>query len=316
MFSADASKESSLLDRSLQPSKPPRPPLSSPKYIVITPVRNEQEHLPKTIASMVAQTVLPTRWIIVDDGSKDETGAIADRAAAQYPWIRVVHRQDRGSRQAGSGVIAAFDDGFKLVPGAEWDAVVKFDGDLSFGPDFFERCLLEFELNPKLGMTGGTCCKEVDGVAVPECTGDPPFHVRGATKIYRRVCYEAIGGLLAAPGWDTVDEIKANMLGWETRTLPVPLIHHRPTGDAYGAWSNWVKNGLANYVIGYHPLFMACKCLRRIFIRPYVTAGVGLMCGFLKGYFKGIPQVDDEPMIRFVRKQQWRALTFRKNLWR
>jgi hypothetical protein len=140
--------------------------------------------------------------------------------------------------------------------------------------------------------------------------------VRGPTKIYRRECFEAIGGLIVAPGWDTVDLIKANMLGWKTCSFPhIRLVHLRPTGNAYGAWKDLVKNGLANYITGYHPLFMAVKCIRRTLRNPRSLSGPALWFGFMKGYIKRIPQVDDREMIRYLRRQQWRALTMRSNLW-
>ena len=289
--------------------------MSHTVYVVITPIRDEEEYLPLTIASMCAQTVKPLKWVLVNDGSRDRTGALIDEAAAKNPWITAVHRTDRGSRQAGSGVIAAFNDGFALIANERWDVVSKFDGDLSFAPDFFERCLQALTDDLKLGIVGGTCCRLENGALMPEFTGEPSFHVRGPTKIYRRTCFEAIGGLIQAPGWDTVDQIKANMLGWRTRTLPdVKLHHHRPTGGAYGAWSTFVKNGLANYITGYDPVFMACKCIKRSLRRPF-HQGFGLWCGFMKGYWKKIPQAGDKAMIRYLRGQQWRALTFRENLW-
>jgi biofilm PGA synthesis N-glycosyltransferase PgaC len=284
-------------------------------YAVITPTRDEEPHLPRAIESMCAQTVPPARWILVNDGSRDRSGAIIDAAAAQHPWITAVHRPDRGYRQAGTGVIAAFYEGFSRIAGEPWDFVAKFDGDLSFPPDYFERCLGEFAADPQLGIAGGTCCKLVNGEVVPEFEGEPAFHVRGPTKIYRRECFEAIGGLIKAPGWDTVDQIKANMLGWKTRTFThIRLIHHRPTGGAYGSWNDWVKNGLANYVTGYDPVFMTCKCLRRALNRPHL-AGVALWIGFVKGYLTRAPRVQDRAMLAYLRRQQWRALTFRSSLW-
>ena len=289
--------------------------MPDPVYIVITPIRNEEEFLPLTLTSMIAQTVRPQQWILVDDGSTDGTGKLIDQAAAAHPWITAVHRADRGSRQAGTGVIAAFYDGYNMIAGQQWDYIVKFDGDLSFDSRYFELCLQEFAADGKLGIGGGTCCKLIQGAKVPEFVGEPPFHVRGPTKIYRRACFEAIGGLIPAPGWDTVDLIKANMLGWNTRTFPhIQLVHHRPTGGAYGSWANYIKNGLANYITGYAPVFMACKCLRRMLRRPNVE-GLGLWCGFMKGYWRRIPRITDAAMIRYLRQQQWRALTFRKNIW-
>lgn len=289
-------------------------------YVVVTPLRNEEAYLPLTIASMCAQTVKPLQWVLVDDGSTDNTAALADEAASLNPWITAVRRRDRGFRQAGGGVIEAFYEGCRHLRDAGWDVIVKLDGDLSFGPDYFERCLMRLQANPRLGIVGGTCCVVREGVLRPEFEREPAFHVRGPTKIYRRACFEAIGGLIRAPGWDTVDQMKANMLGWDTRTFPdIEIVHHRPTGAAYGAWSNWTKNGIANFVTGYDPLFMACKCVRRLLSRP-TRAGLieaaGLACGYLQGYWKPVPRVEDRALIAYVRAQQRRALMLRGSLWR
>ena len=205
----------------------------------------------------------------MDDGSTDETGAVAETAAVKFDWMKVIHRFDRGYRQPGGGVVDAFYDGYNQIGSLDWQFVVKLDGDLSFAPDYFARCLLRFQQDSRLGIGGGTICKEVDGNLLPESTIDPAFHVRGATKIYKRDCWERIGGLISAPGWDTVDEFKANMLGWATYTFPeIQALHHRPAGQAQGNWKNWVKNGRANYVAGYHPLFMLLKCFSRLKANP------------------------------------------------
>jgi poly-beta-1,6-N-acetyl-D-glucosamine synthase len=290
--------------------------MSDIRYVVITPVRDEEEFLPTTIKSMCTQTVLPYRWILVNDGSRDRTANIVEEAAVRNRWILPVHRGDRGSRAAGSGVIEAFYDGYRRVEAEDWDFIAKFDADLSFPPDYFERCIHEFAIDPNLGIAGGTCSKLQNGKLVAEYTNEPKFHVRGPTKIYRRDCFRAIGGLLRAPGWDTVDQLKANMLGWKTRTFPNVRLHHlRPTGGAYGSWNDWVKNGLANYITGYDPLFMACKCIRRTFRKPHANNGAGLWLGFLKGYARRISQVKDPELIAFVRREQRRALFFRPSLW-
>ncbi|MEI8139847.1 MAG: glycosyltransferase family A protein [bacterium] len=286
------------------------------KYVIITAARDEESNIERTIQSVLAQTVQPSEWVIVNDGSRDKTGDIAERYAAQFQWIRALHRIDRGVRKSGGGVIETFTDGFFALTVKDWDFIVKLDGDLSFGPHYFEQCLLEFESDTKLGIGGGTVCLMTNSGEQVESRTDPRFHVRGATKIYRRACYEAIGGLLVATGWDTLDEVKANMLGWRTRTFPGPrLVHHRQTGAADGSWNDSMKNGLANYVTGYHPLFMACKCIRRMLRKPWSPSGIALWLGFMKGYLNHIPQVDDPAMIRYLRNQQWRALTLRPSLW-
>ena len=286
------------------------------RYIVISPVRNEDKFLQLTIDSMAKQTLLPAQWIIVDDGSTDNTAKIAKAAAEKYDWITVVVREDRGFRKPGGGVIEAFYDGFKQIKNPDWQFVVKFDGDLSYGPDYFEQCLHRFEKDKKLGIGGGTICNQRESGLVVEAPGDPKFHVRGASKIYKRECWDAIGGLLQAPGWDTVDEYKANMLGWSTYTFPgLDLCHHRPAGGAQGTWKNWKKNGLANYIAGYHPLFMVVKCASRVFSKPYGVTAAGLWLGFVSGYLNRVPQTGDADVIRYLRGQQLRKLFMRKSLW-
>jgi glycosyltransferase involved in cell wall biosynthesis len=286
------------------------------KYVVVSPVRNEAQHIALTINSMVAQTIRPARWIIVNDGSTDETGRIVQEAARANPWIGVVDRADRGFRKAGGGVIDAFYDGYRTVEHESWDYVVKLDGDLSFEADYFEKCFAHFDRNERLGIAGGTICNVVDSVVEVESRVDPRFHVRGATKIYRRSCWQEIGGLIHAPGWDTLDEVKANMLGWVTATFPdLNVIHHRLAGAAYGTWNDRVKNGLANYVAGYHPLFMFLKCIKRMVEKPYLIGGCGLLFGFAKGYVSRVPQVEDKALIRYFRQQQIKRLMGRKSLW-
>lgn len=285
------------------------------KYIIITPARDEEEFLAKTVAAVANQTILPQQWIIVNDGSRDNTGDIIDQAAATFPWITARHRQDRGFRQAGGGVIATFYDGYEQILSTDWDFIIKLDADLSFSSDYFERCFAEFEKNPRLGIAGGGIYHEDHGELKLE--KDPAFHVRGATKIYRRECWEGIGGLLRAPGWDTLDELKANMLGWKTHTFPeLRLSHHRYTGAADGAWKDSIKNGRANYITGYHPAFMLMKCLRRLTKRPYVVSSVGLFWGFVSGYLRRIPQVQDRPLIRYTRNQQVRRILQMESIWK
>ncbi len=285
------------------------------RYVIITPARNEEANIEETIRSVAAQTVLPLEWIIVDDGSTDKTGEILDRLAMQHPWLRVFHLSDRGYREPGGGVIRAFYQGLNNLKAKDWDFIVKLDGDLNLPPDYFEKCFDEFRKDATLAIGGGTICHLQNGVLRRDI--EPPFHVRGATKIYRRAFWEKSGGLLPAPGWDTLDELKANMLGWTTRSFPnVNVWHQRPTGSADGAWRNWFKNGRANYITGYHPLFMALKCVKRVPQKPYFLAALGLFCGFVSGYIKREPQVADRELIRYVRKQQLGRLFLQDSIWK
>lgn len=284
-------------------------------YVVITPVRDEETYLPRTIESMARQTVLPREWIIVNDGSKDGTAAIIDAAARQYSWIRGVHRMDRGFRKWGGGIIEAFYDGYDALTFKEWEFMSKLDGDLSFEPGYFERMFGKFADDPKLGIGGGVLYHEENGQRVLE--NHPKFHVRGGVKIYRRACWEAIGGLWVGPGSDTVDEVKANMLGWTSRSaFDVHMTHHRFTGASWGRWGGLVKDGKIDYVSGYHPLFLAAKSMVRLFRRPYFLGSFALVCGYLSAYFHRTPRVDDERLIRYLRQQQLARLFGGQTIWK
>lgn len=264
---------------------------------------------------MLAQTILPAEWIIVNDGSIDDTGAIIDSYVRKHSWIKALHRKNRGYRKSGGGVVEAFNDGYRLITTLDWDFLVKLDGDLSFAPDYFEQCFKHFATEPTLGIGGGEIHHYLNGSLVLE--KNPRFHVRGATKIYRKACWDTLGGLIQAPGWDTVDEVKANMLGWTTQSFAdLKLIHHKYTGSADGTWGGWVKNGRANYVSGYHPLFMTVKCMKKAFEKPYLIGAFGLLYGFIFGYLHGDQQVPDSELIRYLRNQQMNRLLFKKSIWK
>jgi poly-beta-1,6-N-acetyl-D-glucosamine synthase len=284
------------------------------RYVIVTPVRNEEANIEETIRCLASQTVRPQQWIVVDDGSTDNTPEILKRYSELYPWLTVLRLSDRGAREPGSGVIRAFLRGVQKIQSNDWEFIVKLDGDLSFSDDYFSRCFDEFRKDPTLAVGGGKICHE-DG-KVLQGENAPRFHVRGATKIYRRAYWDAAGGVPPVTGWDTIDEVKANMLGWTTRTFPdVSLLHRRETGSADGAWRNWCKNGRANYITGYHPLFMLLKCLKRLPQQPLFLSGVALFWGYLGGYLGKAPQVQDKALIRYVRGQQIRRLLFQKSIW-
>jgi len=285
------------------------------QYVIVSPVRDEEKFIAGTVRSVLEQTVRAAEWIIVDDGSADRTGEILDGYAAEHSWIQVVHRANRGFRKSGGGVVEAFNDGYRNLTATDWDFIVKLDGDLTFAPDYFEKCFDQFRQDPQLGIGGGTIYHMLDGKEQIEEV--PKFHVRGATKIYKRDCWKAIGGLWIAPGWDTIDEVKANMLGWTSRSfLEIQLHHQRPTGTAESRWKDLVKCGRARYVSGYHPLFMASSCLVRLFRKPFLVGSAGLLYGYVTGYLNHLPQVDDPAFILYLRDQQLRRLLGRETIWR
>jgi len=285
------------------------------RYVIITPARDEEKHIEATLESVRRQTILPSEWVIVDDGSTDRTGDVLDRVAAQLPWIRVIHRANRGFRKSGGGVMEAFYEGYNTLQCKHWDFLVKLDGDLSFAPDYFEKCFHYFRKDPGLGIGGGEIHHDISGKMKLE--ENPRFHVRGATKIYKRTCWERIGGLWPAPGWDTIDEVKANMLGWKTYAFTdLHLHHHRFTGMADGLLPNRVKQGVACYVSGYHPLFVVASSLRRITQKPYLIGSAAYLFGFLRAYWTQPPRVKERPYVAYIRGQQLRRLLGMQTIWR
>jgi glycosyltransferase involved in cell wall biosynthesis len=279
------------------------------KYVIISPVRDEEQYITKTLDSLIGQTIRPVEWIIVDDGSRDHTGKIIDEYAKQYPWIVAVHRADRGRRVAGSGVMEAFYAGYERLHCDDWDFIVKLDGDIGLEPDYFERCLQHFAEDPTLGICGGVLYCEEDG----ELKRDehPLFHVRGATKLYTRSCWTGIGGLIKNTGWDTVDEVHTRMIGLRVRSFPdIKVIHYRPTGAAAGVWRDNFKNGYADYVSGYHPVFLAVKCFRRLFQKPYIIKALAHAYGYLSSYVRRMPRVENKELKRYIRTQQLKRLLF------
>ena len=166
--------------------------------MLITPVRDEEAHLQASIDSVLHQTILPREWIIVNDGSGDNKGKIIEDYASRYSWIHGVHRKDRGFRKSGGGVVDAFNDGYRSLRYTDWRFLVKLDGDLGFKTDYFEKCFKEFDHDHRLGVGGGVICYIIDGAKHFE--NAPSFHVRGATKIYRRECLGRYRWLLAGAG--------------------------------------------------------------------------------------------------------------------
>ena len=285
------------------------------KYLVISPVRNEAEHIEKTIVSMLNQTIKPKEWIIVDDGSKDRTYDIIKKYSEEYEWIKIIHREDRGYAEPGRGVMEAFYAGYDNRACKDFDFIVKLDGDLSFDSTYFETLFKKFLENPKLGIAGGVCYIEKNGRLKLE--EHPEFHVRGTTKVYRRECWEEIGGLIKHLGWDTIDEIKAQYHGWESKTFKgIKLIHYKVTGFNTGTFKGAITCGKSDYYCGYHPFFVFAKGARRIFKQPYLIDGFGIMLGFFSCYIKKEGRFEDSEITKYLRKEQVKRMLFRPGIWR
>lgn len=273
-------------------------------YAIISPVRNEAKYLPRTIAAMVQQQHRPQEWIIVDDGSSDDTVALAQAAAAQHAWIKVVRRSDRGYREPGRGVVEAFNEGLAHLSCKTPDFICKMDGDLEFGPGYFATLLREFARRPRLGMASGTTylCGPT-GKLIAEKVA--PDFVVGPIKLYRRTCFEAIGGLEPHLGWDTIDVYRARMHGWETANYPeLIVIHLRQMGTAKGIVWGKMKTGMGDYYYGSHPLFVLARCLYRMSEPPYGVIGCAIGWGYLRSLLRREARLADPEFIQYLRADQ------------
>ena len=233
---------------------------------------------------MIGQTIQPDVWVIVNDGSRDATESIVQSYTKNYSWIRLIKRQVIGARQRGKGVVEAFYAGYETLTD-QYNFIVKLDGDVSFGPDYFESLFKRFSSDPQLGIAGGGLYEKPDGKDWGLYTTKD--HVRGCTKVYRRECFDAIGGLVASMGWDGIDEWKALAKGWKVESfLELKIYHYRFTGAATGFLKSCIEQGNGAYRMGYHPLFMIARGIRRMTDRPFLIGGVAMIGAYFMAWLR------------------------------
>jgi glycosyltransferase involved in cell wall biosynthesis len=280
-------------------------------YVVITPARDEAEFLQRTIDSMVAQTVRPDLWVIVDDGSTDATPDIVARAAQQHDWIRLHRRPDRGERKVGGGVIEAFYDGLSLVNLDDYEYLCKLDGDLELPPKYFDRVLEHFAAEPALGtMSGKVYIRTFDDRLVSERIGDDMSV--GALKFYRVACFNNIGGFCRVSSWDGIDCHLCRLKGWLAYSVDEPdlrVLHLRQMGSSQrGVWTGRKRWGRGKYYMGSHPLFMLAVTLYRMFERPWVIGGLGIAVGYVEAMLTRQPRFEDTEYRRFLLRYEFTCL--------
>lgn len=251
------------------------------EYVVITPVKDEAKHFGRTLASMVAQTRKPLVWIIVDDGSVDGSLEMARRYAGEWEFIKTVSRGIRQPRQTGVAEVHAFNFGMEQLQGLSYDAVVKLDADLEFGPDYFEGLLVEFERDPKLGIASGVYFEERNRGWIE--VRMPAYHACGASKVIRRECFRDIRGFVSERGWDTLDEIRAMACGWRTAHFRhLRLDHLKPEGSGMGRLHTYVMHGEIFYRTGGGFLFFMVKFIRKLHLRPPIIGALAMLWGFAR----------------------------------
>ncbi|MDP1977094.1 glycosyltransferase family 2 protein [Undibacterium sp.] len=280
---------------STQPAQPSAAPATVVPLVIIAPVRDEADLIKLTLDSMVAQTVKPVEWIIVDDGSQDGTADIVREYADKYPFIRLVQRPDRGFRKVGGGVVAAFKFGITQIAHQDYEYIAKLDGDMSFGPRYLECMFEQFALEPKLAAVSGKVFREEEGQKIEEIIIDE--HVAGQFKLYRRTAFEEIGGFVEEVLWDGIDVHTARMKGWTTRSFLHPdaiLMHHRLMGSSdKNVYRGRLRWGRGIWFMGYHPLYALASGVFRMREKPFVIGGLLIIAGYLGAAIKRAPRYDN-----------------------
>jgi len=273
----------------------------------MTPARDEEAHIERTLQSVINQHVLPDRWVIVDDGSTDRTADIVRRYAEDHPFIELMESVDRPERSFASKA-TVLADAYAALTTSPFDFVGNLDADVSFAPDYFASVLAHFDANPDLGLAGGIQVDWIDGDW--QLVRQSSNSVAGPFQFFRRRCYEEIGGYPRLPfgGIDAAAEFGARMRGWEVRALPeLTVFHHRQTGSAkYGRLKARYRAGQRDATIGYHPAFAVVRAAQ-LAVGGGLVGPVGSLW-FVAGYLNARltrpePRLDQD-VRRFIRNEQ------------
>ncbi len=277
-------------------------------YVLITPARNEEAFIEKTIKSVISQTVLPTRWVIVSDGSTDRTDEIVKGYSARNSWIELLRMPEHGDRQFADKVYC-FNAGYERVKDLPFDFIGNLDADLSFKEDYFEFILSKFVEYPELGVAGTPF---VEGSSHYDYRFTSINHVSGACQMFRRECFEAIGGYtpIKGGGEDVVAVTTARMKDWMTRTFTEKsCCHHREMGTASSSSTmKWFTVGTTDYLLGGHPLWEVSRGLYQMSQRPYFIRGALVLLGYLSATIRRVERPVSQDFMQFVRAEQMQRL--------
>ena len=272
------------------------------RYVLITPARNEDGYIERTLRSVIAQTQPPERWVIVSDGSTDRTDEIASRYAASHPFIRLLRIEEETGRNFACQVYAT-NAGYRAMSDLEFGYVGILDADITFAADYYARLLEECEKTPRLGIAGGAVIDVHGDRLVASRAGSEGHHVAGGVQLFRRACYDEIGGYvpMGYGGQDVVAEVAARMKGWEVRTFPgIPAYHQRPGPAGWRGARARFTDGVRNYVLGTHPLYQFGRCFRRTEPLDGLVAMAGYTWSLLRRDARPVPP----EFVRFLREEQ------------
>jgi poly-beta-1,6-N-acetyl-D-glucosamine synthase len=284
--------------------------VGSRKYLLMTAAHNEEAFIEGAIRSVLSQTILPQRWVIVSDNSSDRTDAIVPAYAAQHEFIHFLRIKRPPGRNFGAKV-RALHKGCELLNGLRYEFIGNVDGDVSLEPNYFEELIHHFSENRRLGIAGGFIYED-SGHGYISRTVNSVRNVPHAAQLVRRECYEAIGGyaVLKYGGEDWYAQTRARMLGWQVEAFPqLKIFHHRQTGSVSSPVRNSFRLGSMDYSFGSDPSFEFIKCLRRIKDKPYFLVALARMAGFIWPYVSKEQREVAAEFMSFLRREQ------RERLW-
>ncbi|MBV5329582.1 MAG: glycosyltransferase family 2 protein, partial [Chlorobium sp.] len=279
--------------------------------------RNEEQFMRRTLDSVAKQTIPPALWVIVDDGSTDGTPAILAEYAAQYPFIQIVTRKNRGHRSVGPGVIEAFYAGYKTVDIDQFDFICKLDLDLDLPAGYFATLLERMNENPRIGCCSGKpyYVEAISGKLVSEKCGNE--NSVGMTKFYRKTCFHQIGGFVRQVMWDGIDGHRCRMLGWVAISWDEPALrftHLRPMGSSQkGILTGRLRHGFGQYFMGSSFIYMTLAAIYRMSRPPLILGGLAIWWGYIRSWLAGKERLNDAAFRKFLRKYQWDCLLQGKN---
>lgn len=280
------------------------------RYVLISPCRDEAAYMRQTLDTVIAQSIRPARWVIVDDGSTDETPAILAQYARRHDWIQIVTRRDRGRRSVGPGVIDAFYAGYEAISPDDYDFLCKLDLDLRLPPRYFEILMERMAANPSIATCSGKAYIDRDGRLVGERHGDDTS--LGMTKFYRVACFKSIGGFVREVMWDGIDCHRCRMQGWIACSWDEPelrFVHLRPEGSSQlSVYAGRMRHGFGQYFMGTGLLYMTASALYRIDEKPYLLGSLAMLWGWMRAALQRKPRYDDAQFRAFLRRYQRRAL--------
>ncbi len=288
-------------------------------YVLVTPARNEEKNIERTIQSMICQTHLPLKWVIVNDGSTDSTASIVRKHLAEHKWIELVEMPLRRDRSFAAKV-NSFNAGYERVKHLRYDVIGNLDADLSFEKDYLEFLLKKFAEDLSLGVAG-TIFKEAGGYSTDTDSFEGQTHVPGGCQLFRRECFSDVGGYIPikAGGIDWIAVTTARMRGWKTRSFrEKAFFHHRSLGTAErSVLASGFSYGEKDYYLGWHPLWELFRVVYKMTKRPYVIGGTVLGAGYLWAFVKQTPRAVSKELMRFHRAEQMLKLkTILKSLTR